>query len=262
MAIVASLRKWKRTDTVLALKLDTKQIDDAFERLVQMPNLIEKAVVGALTDTVHDIHARQIQEMDFAFDRPTPWLKKGLIKALPYGKDRGQFGNKRLGQSIGNSGTYFEEFPTGRSQNDVIRPHVYGGGRRQKANEKRLQSIGAIPLGGFAIMGNGYPRNGHGNIPGSVYSRMLADLGTIPTAKASGKRQGKKAQFFVMQDEAGNPTHVAERVGNDLRTVLVFTQSVNYKKRYDFHKVGQQQLAVSMPRHFDRILKRYMGKMR
>lgn len=246
---------------MLAMKLDTTALDSAFERLVEMPQLIEKAVVGAVTETVNDIHTRQVQEMGLVFDRPTPWIKKGLIKALPTGRDKGQYGGKRFGQRIGNSGTYFEEFPTGRSPNDVIRPHVFGGGRRQKANEKRLQSIGAIPLGGFGIMGIGYPRNMHGNIPGSVYSRMLADLGTIPTAKAAGKRQGKKAQFFVMQDAAGNPTHIAERVGDDLRTVLVFTQNVNYKPRYDFHKVGQEQLAVSLPRHFDRILKRYMSRM-
>lgn len=244
----------------MALKIDTSDLDEKFKRLLEMPQLIEKAVVGAMTEAVHDVHKRQVDEMKVVFDRPTPWIQKGLVKALPYGKDR-QVGGRRFGQTLANSGTYFENFPVGRSPSDVIRPHVYGGGRRQKANEKRLQSIGAIPLGGYAIMGNGYPRNGYGNIPGSVYSKMLADLGTIPTAKAGKKREGKRAQFFVMQDESGNPTHIAERVGDDVRTVLVFTQSVNYTVRYDFHKVGREQLAYSLPRHFDRILARYLSRM-
>jgi hypothetical protein len=226
-----------------------------------MPGLIEKAVVGAMSETVNDIHAAQIQEMKLSFDRPTPWLQKGLVKALPYGKDR-QFGGKRMGQTLAQSGTYFEEFPVGRSPNDVVRPHVYGGSRPRKANEKRLASIGALPQGSYAIMGRAYPKNNYGNIPGSVYSRMLADLGTIPTAQASKKRQGKSAKFFVMTAEGSNvPTHIAERVGNNLITVLAFAQSANYQTRYQYHKVGRDQLAYSLPRHFDRILNRYMSRL-
>jgi hypothetical protein len=246
---------------MLALKIDTSDLDRKLALMMEMPGLIEKAVVGAMSETVNDIHAAQIQEMKLSFDRPTPWLQKGLIKALPYGKDR-QFGGKRLGQTLAQSGTYFEEFPVGRSPNDVVKPHVYGGSRRQKANEKRLMSIGALPQGGFAIMGREYPRNNYGNIPGSVYSKMLADLGTIPTAQAAKKNQGKAARFFVMTAEGSDaPTHIAERVGKNLRTVLVFTQSVNYQKRYQYHKVGKEQLAYSLPRHFDRILARYMNRL-
>lgn len=246
---------------MLAVKVDTSDLDRKLALMMEMPGLIEKAVVGAMTETVNDIHAAQIQEMKLSFDRPTPWLQKGLIKALPYGKD-GQFNGKRLGQSLAKSGTYFEEFPTGRSPNDVVRPHVYGGTRRQKANEKRLQSIGALQQGNFAIMGRDYPRNNYGNIPGSVYSRMLADLGTIPTAKAGKKRENKAAKFFVMTAEGSStPTHIAERLGNNLRTVLVFTQGVKYQKRYNYHKVGKEQLAYSLPRHFDRILNRYMSRL-
>jgi hypothetical protein len=246
---------------MLALKIDTSDLDRKFALMMEMPGLIEKAVVGAMSETVNDIHAAQIQEMKLSLDRPTPWLQKGLVKALPYGRDA-QFGGKRLGQTLAQSGTYFEEFPVGRSPSDVIKPHVYGGTRRQKANEKRLASIGALRQGGFAIMGRDYPRNNFGNIPGSVYSRMLADLGTIPTAKAGKKRENKAAKFFVMTAEGSDvPTHIAERLGKELRTVLVFAQSVNYQKRYDYYKVGKDQLAYSLPRHFDRILSRYMSRV-
>jgi hypothetical protein len=246
---------------MLALKIDTSDLDRKLALMMEMPGLIEKAVVGAMTETVNDIHAAQIQEMKLSFDRPTLWLQKGLVKSLPYGRDA-QYGNKRLGQTLAKSGTYFEEFPVGRSPNDVIRPHVYGGTRPRKANEKRLASIGALSQGGFAIMGRDYPKNIYGNIPGSVYSRMLADLGTIPTAKAGKKRENKAAKFFVMTAEGSDvPTHIAERVGNNLRTVLAFSQSVNYQKRYNYHKVGKEQLAYSLPRHFDRILKKYMNRL-
>ena len=54
---------------------------------------------------------------------------------------------------------------------------------------------------------------------------------------------------------------MAERVGDDIRTVLVFVDKVNYKVRYEFHKVAQTQFEVAMPRHLNTILKRYMIRM-
>ena len=243
---------------MLALKIDTTEIDRAFQRMLEAPQLIEKAVVAAMTETVHDIHAAQIQEMKLSFDNPTPWLQKGLVKSLPYGKDRGQFGGKRLGQTLANSGTYFEEFPQSGSPNDVIRPHVLGGPRRKKRSEKRL---GPWLQGGYTLMASDYPKNAYGNIPGSVYSRMLADLGTIPTARASKKREGKPAQFFIMRREDGQE-YIAERVGDDIRPVLIFTNKTpNYQVRYNFHGVGNSQLKYSLPKHFSRILNRYMSRM-
>jgi hypothetical protein len=245
---------------MLAMKLDTSDLDRKFALMQQMPGLIEKAVVGAMSETVNDVHAAQIQEMKLSFDRPTPWLQKGLIKALPYGKDR-QVGGKRFGQTFKNSGTYFEEFPTGRSPNDVVRPHVFGGKRPYKASEKRLRGIGAIQGDKISVMSYSGPRNGNGNIPGSVYSRMLADLGTIPTAQAAKKRQGKSAKFFVVRREDGLE-FIAERVGNDIRPVVMFFDwRKGYKEIYNYKGVGEKQLAYSLPRHFDRILTRYLDRL-
>jgi hypothetical protein len=246
---------------MLALKIDTTEIDMAFQRMLEAPQLIEKAVVAAMTETVHDIHAAQIQEMKLSFDNPTPWLQKGLVKSLPYGKDRGQFGGKRLGQTLMQSGTYFEEFPVGSSQNDVIKPHIYGGQRRRKRNEKRMAGLGVFRDAELAVMSYSAPKNAYGNIPGSIYSRMLADLGTIPTARAGKKREGKAAKFFLMRREDGLQ-YIAERIGDDIVPILMlFNWRKGYTKVYDFHGAGARQLAYSLPRHFSRIMNRYMNKL-
>jgi hypothetical protein len=247
---------------MLAMKVEAKGLDDMFEQLLQMPKIIEKAVVAALAETVKDIRNAEVNEMKRVFDAPTNWLTNGLIQALPTGRDKGQFGGKRFGQNFGNVGVYFEDFPTGRSPSDVVRPHIYGGTRRKKANEKRLASIGAFTSNDqFAVMGAGYPRNKEGNIPGSVYARMLSDLGAIETAMPTDKKGNPKAaKFFVMKDSSGQE-YIAERVGGDIRTVLVFVDKVNYKVRYEFHKVAQTQFEVAMPRHLNTILKRYMIRM-
>jgi hypothetical protein len=245
---------------MLALKVDTTDLDVKLKMLMEMPDLIVKSVVGAMTETVNEVHAAQLQEMKLSFNNPTPWLQKGLIKSLPYGKDR-QSGGIRMGQTLAQSGTYFEEFPVGRSPNDIIRPHVKGGPRGLKANEKRMRNFtqGAGP---YAVMGYSYPKNTYGNIPGSVYSRMLADLGTIPTAIPRSKEgRPKDAKFFVMKQDDGQE-YIAERVGKNLRTVLVFTKKTpKYKVRYNYYEVGKAQVKYFLPRHFDRILKRYMDRL-
>lgn len=246
---------------MLAMKLDTSDLDRKFKMLLEMPQIIEKSVVGAMTETVHKVHAAQLQEMKLSFNLPTAWVQKGLKKSLPYGKD---FMGKtaRYGQTLANSGTFFEEFPQGRSPNDVIRPHVYGGARPLKASEKRLQGL-VSGAGPYTVMGRNYPKNMHGNIPGSVYSRMLADLGTIPTAMPKAANNAKKeAKFFVMKREDGQE-FIAERTGkNNLRTVLVFTnRTPDYKVRYNYHGVGKAQVAYDLPRQFDRILKRYLDRL-
>jgi hypothetical protein len=254
---------------MLALKMDTSDLDRKFKMLLEMPKTIEKAVVGAMADTVDDVHRAQITEMGPSFKKVSPYVKKGLIKALPYGKDR-QFGGKRLGQSLANSGTYFEDFPSRGSPNSIIAPNVFGGTRREKASESRLRMQGLIMPAGFAIQGDDYPRGSSGNINGARYSEMLAAIGALSdTARSQmpkGKQRNRKGvSFFAMVPKGGRkgdmPMAIAERRGGDLKIMLVPARKVGYTKKYDYYGVGRKQLNYSLPRHFDRILKRYLDRV-
>lgn len=187
---------------MLAMKIDMTDFDRKFALLLEMPRTIEKAIVGAMTETVKEVHAAQIQEMKLSLHMPTPWLQRGLKMSLPYGKD---FMGKsaRYGQTLANSGTFFEEGPTGANPTNVIRPHIDGGPRKMKASEYRIQSV-SRGAGPYTVMGRSYPKNSHGNIPASVYSRMVSDLGAVPTAMPSSeKNQAKTAKFFLMKREDG-----------------------------------------------------------
>lgn len=246
---------------MLAMKIDMTDFDRKFALLLEMPRTIEKAIVGAMTETVKDLHAAQIQEMKLSLHLPTPWIQRGLKMSLPYGKDfMGK--NARYGQTLGNSGTFFQEGATGKSPNEVIRPNIQGGPRKLKASEYRIQSV-SRGAGPYTVMGRNYPKNSYGNIPASVYSRMVSDIGAVPTAMPSAaNNQAKAAKFFLMKREDGQE-FIAERIGkNDLRTVLIFTNKApNYKKKYDYYGVGREQVSYSLPRHFDRILSRYLNKL-
>ena len=54
---------------MLALKIDSTELDSAFKRMLEMPQIIEKAVVGAMAETVNRIHEAQIKEMEFSFGK-------------------------------------------------------------------------------------------------------------------------------------------------------------------------------------------------
>ena len=249
---------------MLAMKLDTTDLDRKLKMLAEMPQTIEKAVVGAMADTVNDVHRAQLAEMDMSFSKVSPYVKKGLIKALPYGRDR-QFGGKRLGQTLANSGTYFEDFPSRGSPNAIVRPNIFGGTRKSKASENRLKMQGLLLSGGFTIQGNDYPKGANGNINGSRYSEMLAAVGALSeTARSQmpkGKQRNRKSVSFFVLRRGDTPIGIAERRGNDVKVMLAFARNVNYKKRYDYHGAGKRQLNYSLPRHFDRILSRYLNRL-
>lgn len=253
---------------MLAMKIETGDLEAKMKQLAQMPDLIRKAVVGAMSDTVDDVHTRQTMEMKAVFDRPTNYVLKGLIKNYPGGVagKRGRFA--RYGSGVMEAGTEFEFFPVGKSPEDIVRPHVFGGSRGQKRSERRLRTeAGILPAGAFTIMGNNYPRDGHGNISGARYAEMLAALGAMSETARSNLPKGKqkdrkKVRFYVMK-RGKTPIGIRERNGSNSVVMLVFARSVSYRKnvKFDYFDVGRKQVAYSLPLHFNRIVNRYMSRM-
>lgn len=240
---------------MLAMEIDTSEFERKLKILAGMPDLIRKTVVGALSDTVDDLHTRQQMEMKAVFNNPTPYVMRGLKKRYPGGK---------MGQGSTKAGTYFEFFPMGKSPEDIIKPHVFGGARSQKRSERRLAQIG-VTNGRFTIMGENYPRNGSGDISGARYTEMLSNLNALSeTARsqmpASRKKNRKGVSFFLVK-RGGVPIAIAERRGSDVKVMLAIARKVSYPKRYDYFGVGEKQVAYSLPTHFNRIINRYLSRI-
>ena len=249
---------------MLATKVKAKGLDSYVRQIAEIPEAIQRTVIFSLNDTVDDLHKRQLIEMEMSFDRVTPYVKRGLRKRYAAGRSRAGF----KAPSVRGAGVYFEEFGGGMPPNDVVAPHVFGGPRKQKKNERRLgdaiwrdgegnsYNLGA---GYYGIMANGYPRNKYGNITQARYSEMLPKLGTIDTAKASPGKKGNKSskKGYFIKTTGGYPSAVMERTGNKVKTMLVLTRKApTYKKRYKFFDVAESQIRVSLPRHFNRILQK------
>lgn len=237
---------------MLAMKIETPDWDRKLRQLAETPDLIRKAVVGAISDTVDDLHTRQTLEMKRVFDRPSPYVLRGLKKRYP--------GNS----GVARAGTYFEFFPVGKSPEDIIKPHVFGGTRGQKRSERRLAQHGLLN-GGFTIQGREYPRGSGGDISGARYSEMLAAIGTMSeTARSnlpkSAQRNRKGVSFYVVKRD-GLPVAIAERRGGKVTVMLAFARRVQYQRRYDHFGVGSKQVRYSLPLHFNRIVNRYLARM-
>lgn len=232
---------------MLAMAVDT-DFDVKLRRLAEMPDLIVKSVRAALSDTVDDLHTRELMEIEQVFDRPTPYVKRGVKKKYP-----GKAG-------VLNAGIYIEEWPFGHSPADILRPHIFGGTRRMKGSERKLG-------GQWSAMGNAYPKNQYGNIPGGRYTQMLNEVGAlldVPTTKrtAAEKRAKKGWQFFIVRNESGQPIGVGEKRGNaGVKLMLTFTRQPQYQKRFNYFEVAERQVAYSLPLHFNRIIGRYMSRL-
>ncbi|HSG63218.1 MAG TPA: hypothetical protein VLA24_17470 [Pseudomonadales bacterium] len=250
---------------MLAMRVETSDFDRGLRVLADTPNMIRKAVVGALSDTVDDLYTRQEMEMKRVFNKPSPYVLKGLKKSYPGGRE-GQSNRARFGQGVLKAGIYFEYFGGTGSPESIVKPHVFGGNRSRKSSEKRLQGMVALLGTQDTVQGRNYPRGSGGDINGARYSEMLAAVGalseTARKAMPKGKQRDRKnVSFFVIRRE-GTPIGIAERRGSDVKVMLVNTRKKTvYKKRYDYFGVGQKQVAYSLPLHFNRIINRMVSRL-
>lgn len=240
---------------MLSIKVDTVDFDRKFKALLEMPRTIEKAVVGAVAETVNDVHRAQLEEMKMSLAKDSPFLKRGLWKIQPYGK----------GGTITEAGTRFNNVGARGSPASIIAPNIKGGGRGNKASAKALAAKGILPANMFTVEGRDYPRDSRGNITRGRYSQMLDALGAISKEDRSsfpkaGQKDRKGVSFFVIKRN-GQPIAIAERKGRQTQIMLVFVRKTNYKAKFDYKGAGDKQFLYSFPRHVDRILMRYMSRL-
>lgn len=240
---------------MLSIKVDKAELDRQFAALLELPRTIEKAVVGAVAETVKDIHTAQLEELKMSMDKDSAFLKRGLWKVQPYGK----------GRDIATAGTRFNNVGPRGTPAAIIGPNIKGGARGNKASAKALQAKGILPAGYFTVEGRNYPRDAKGNITRGRYSQMLDALGAISKEDRSKQPKGaqrdrKGVSYFVIK-RGGQNFAIVERKGQQTQIMLVFVDSTNYRAKFDYKGAGDRQTKYSFPRHLDRILMRYMSRL-
>ncbi len=219
-------------------EMKLKGIEEA-KRLVS-PALHKAALSKAVFNTLQDARKEEINEMKEIFDRPTPFILRGLkVKVQGLEGDMG-----------------FETFPVGRSPSDIIAVHVEGGDRPMKRSEKYLRS--------YWIPGAGATVNQYGNVPGTLMSQILSYLGKFPevgykaniTARSRKRKGGRLRTFFVVGP--GNPglhAGVWERkAGGKVKPILIFINNPKYGKRFRFYDVARKVILRNMQNRYNDAL--------
>jgi len=229
----------------ITIKMDGLQ--DTIKKLQDISaHKVPKVAAMALTATAKEFKKTITDMMPQVFDRPTPWIQRGmyLTWATP----------NNLSISVG-----FKD-----AQKDVIEPHVYGGGRKLKRSETALQSFGRMSAGNYTVPGGGVRLNQYGNISSGQYAKILTAaraLRGMSDTKFYGRRGGYKLRagttdLFIGRP-GGKPLGVWERYGakrQRVRPILIFiNKQPQYKKRLPFYETAQRIVQPIFRREFIRL---------
>jgi hypothetical protein len=225
----------------------TAKIERIMKMLQEHPAIMKKAITFALDDTAEKMKQAQVEEMKKVFDNPRPYTLNAI------------FVKKARGEGSLMAGIAFREFGVkGTPAYKYLTPQIYGGQRRLKRHERALQSTGILPAGSMTAQGSNYPKDQYGDITGGAYTRMLAELDSLPElsggrSQFKKKRKEKAGQFFVYTPQgASQPVGIAERRGENITIMLRFIQPPTYQPRYDFEGLARQTALLEFPKQLER----------
>lgn len=205
----------------------------------QMARTARRAVNELAWRAREDIKA----EMDSVFDRPTPWVKNGVMIVPAIGE-----GNvAELYWKPGSVGAV----PAG----NILRAQIAGGARRVKRFEKALRAAGVLPDGMFATWASGAPLDRFGNLTGARIVKILADLrafaevGFQANRRADGKSRGKLRDLKYFAVRGTKPgvklragIYEARKRGNP-KLVIAFVKAPAYRARFAPARIARDSIA-------------------
>jgi hypothetical protein len=153
-------------------------------------------------------------------------------------------------------------------------PEIAGGARNMKRFERRLQLMGILPPGMFAVPGDGAKLDGYGNIPASTIEQILSALGaaeiysgyTANRTPTSRKRKGRRIAEYFVGSPGGAPLGIYQRFGfahgSAVKPVLIFVRQPVYRPRYDFQEIAAKVVRDQFPRQFSEAYQRAVATAR
>lgn len=221
---------------------------------------------AALTQTAKDIEAEQIDEMARVFDRPTRFTLNALY-VKPATK------TELTAVVMFKEG--FGSIPAWR----YLGPEVEGGARAHKSYERRLIEVGAMRSNEYAVPGRGVKLDSYGNVAGSLWQVMMADMGLMRDAQQnstarSRKRAARKGRgrYFVLRPDgpilpgfANLVRNVAPGIyhrsgGGSIVPVIAFVRAPTYGKRLAFYDIAKRVLQQRFMINFRAMSARYPSR--
>lgn len=223
----------------LDIQADTSRLKQELDReKVRLARTVRRVVNAAAFQALDDLR----QDMDRAFDRPTPFVKRG-----PYvvpARDGDQFGGTEARIA-------WREFGAGPvTAQKVLRAQIEGGARQLKRFERAL----GLPTNRIAVPGKWAPLDRYGNIPGPFLVQVLSALRLFgESGFRANRREGAKlrkgqSEFFIIRPGSENRGlspgvyRVAREFGGAPLMVIAFVRAGQYRARFAPARVAAESV--------------------
>jgi hypothetical protein len=203
-----------------ATRINLSQIDASLRAIADRDRF---AVVKALTRTAQDAQREESQHLESVIDRPTPFTLRaiGIVPAT-----------KETMQAV----VYVRPI-----QARYLRWLIDGGQRNFKGFELKLRGV---KIFAYVVPGNSLGLDAYGNISRADIGRLQRDL---ESSSASDR-------YFIGSPKGRPdlPDGLYVRRAKSISLVLLFSNSAQYQKQFDFFGVGgrtiRERFAVNLAR--------------
>lgn len=209
---------------------------------------LPRRIATALTRTAQEVRKGLQAEMPRVFDRPTKFTLNAFFMRGANARD--------LTAVVWLKGTDVFGSP------HYLEPQIFGGGRPLKPFEKRLQRARILPVGMYAVPGEGARLDSYGNMSRGQLVQILSQLRTFtesgfdahPTQSRRSRRNVKRAgQIFAGRPGGGRaPLGVWQKTGKGLKPLLIFVRAPTYRPRLDFYGISERIGRMQFPMQFER----------
>jgi hypothetical protein len=200
-----------------------------------------------------DIYKGQQEQMRSDLDRPTAWSIGSLRykKAYEPPARAGDGAPQVDGAAVYMANAF--EAGSAVGPDEWLGVQIVGGGKTAgpRRSEKALQLFGWMPRGKIWVPAVGAPRNASGDVPGSLISDMLTNLGTNPYGR---KTTGTTDTKYLLIGDPGSEEGVWRLVRGEWQPFIWFVDPATYRKRYNFYGRADREIQAKFLGHINRYL--------
>lgn len=184
------------------------------------------------------------------FDRPTP-----MVKSSPRLISEREFGNVILAMKD------VYDSSTDARMSRILEPHIFAVPREWRPSEKWFARAGLLHPGEYLVPSRSAPLDAYGNIPGSVWQKIIADM-NLYTSGGQNTLRGRKYIWGVTPTVRG-VFKVAGGVagGGAWQLILAVVRGANYRERFTFYDMAMEEFDRAYPVEFDRIFRREVAAL-
>ena len=236
--------------------IELRGLNPVKELLAGLGGELGKASELAQNKMAYEIAQAEKEQMRTDLDRPTPWtvgsLRYKKVGASPVGAPK-----------VEGAAVYFETpwgYSDGLGADEWLGVQILGGSTAgPKRSEARLQMLGWMPRDKVWVPAVGTRLDRYGNVPGSLISDMLSNLGANPYGRNADPSAVRVRYLLV--GEPGREEGVFQKLGGDWVPFLWFVDRETYRKRFDFYGRADREVRQGFAKILDTYLDKALGRL-